>query len=275
MHIPLDACGNITWRGADGTIDDIGALTASIAHEVSQPLSDIVNDDTTWRLIRPTSGSCSEQASSARPLTPIVFVVADDEYMRRSVGQLITTTGFDVERCGSAEEFLSLSRPAVPCCLLGVSLSSANGLELQRQVGARMDMPIVFITDRPDVRVAVQAMKAGAVDVLANPVNPELLLSAVDAAIARSRAALHRDAALQPVRDCYASLTPRESEVMGLVVSGLLNRQVAFELGISEITVKAHRGQVMRKMKADSLAHLVRMAASLDAARLHRTTEFM
>jgi|RhiMetdeSRZDD1v2_1073273.scaffolds.fasta_scaffold434304_2 FixJ family two-component response regulator len=275
MHIPLDACGNITWRGADGTIDDIGALTASIAHEVSQPLSDIVNDDTTWRLIRPTSGSCSEQPSSARPLTPIVFVVADDEYMRRSVGQLITTTGFDVERCGSAEEFLSLSRPAVPCCLLGVSLSSANGLELQRQVGARMDMPIVFITDRPDVRVAVQAMKAGAVDVLANPVNPELLLSAVDAAIARSRAALHRDAALQPVRDCYASLTPRESEVMGLVVSGLLNRQVAFELGISEITVKAHRGQVMRKMKADSLAHLVRMAASLDAARLHRTTEFM
>jgi FixJ family two-component response regulator len=275
MHIPLDACGNITWRGADGTIDDIGALTASIAHEVSQPLSDIVNDDTTWRLIRPTSGSCSEQPSSARPLTPIVFVVADDEYMRRSLEQLITPTGFDVESCSSAEEFLSLSRPAVPCCLVNVSLSAANDLELQRRVGARMDVPIVFVTDRPDVRVTVQAMKAGAVDVLANPVNSELLLGAVDAAIAQSRAALHRNAALQPARDCYASLTPREREVMGLVVSGLPNKQMALELGISEITVKVHRGQVMRKMKADSLAHLVRMAASLDAARLHRPTEFM
>jgi FixJ family two-component response regulator len=164
----------------------------------------------------------------------------------------------------------------VPCCLLlDVSLHGANGLELQRQVGARMDVPVVFITGRPDVRVTVQAMKAGAVDVLAEPVNPEQLLSAVDAAIDLSRAALLRDATLRSLRDRYVSLTPREREVMGLVVSGLLNKQVAFELGISEITVKAHRGQVMRKMKADSLPHLVRMSARVDPVRPDSTTEFM
>jgi FixJ family two-component response regulator len=125
----------------------------------------------------------------------------------------------------------------------------------------------VFIGGRPAVRVIVQAIKAGAVDVLVAPVNPEQLFGAVDAAIDMSRTALLRNAALRELRDCYVSLTPREREVMGLVVSGLLNKQVAFELGISEITVKAHRGQVMRKMKADSLPHLVRMAARLDVVR--------
>jgi FixJ family two-component response regulator len=207
---------------------------------------------------------------------PSVFIVAEDDYVRRSLEQVIMTTGFDVERCESAEEFLSLSRPAVPCCLLlDVSLPGTNGLELQRQVAARMDMPIVFITGRPDVRVTVQAMKAGAVDVLVEPVNREQLLSAVDAAIELSRAALLRDASLQQLRTCYASVTPREREVMGLVVSGLLNKQVGGELGISEITVKAHRGQVMRKMKAESLPHLVRMAARLNVVYPHSTTEFM
>jgi FixJ family two-component response regulator len=159
--------------------------------------------------------------------------------------------------------------------LLEVSLPATSGLELQRLVGTRMDMPVVFITDRPDVQVTVKAMKAGAVDVLANPVNPEQLLSAVDVAIQRSQAACLRDAALQKLRGCYASLTPREREVMGLVVSGLLNKQVASELGISEITVKAHRGQVTRKMKADSLPHLVRMAARLDVVLAASTPEFM
>jgi FixJ family two-component response regulator len=156
-----------------------------------------------------------------------------------------------------------------------VPVPVVKGLELQRQVGARMDMPIVFITGCPDVRVTVQAMKAGAVDVLAKPVNPEQLSTAVEAAMEVSRAALRHDAAMGQLRASYASLTPREREVMAQVVSGLLNKQVAFELGISEITVKAHRGQVMRKMKADSLPHLVRMAARLDVVLPNSATEFM
>jgi FixJ family two-component response regulator len=232
---------------------------------------------TTTLLELPSRGSFRERPSSSIRTAPsIVFVVCDDEYMRRSLEQLITATGFDVESCGTPAEFLSSPRPAVPCCLLlEVSLPATGVLELQRLVGTRKNMPVVFITDRPDVQVTVKAMKAGAVDVLANPVNPEQLLSAVDVAIQRSQAACLRDAALQKLRDCYASLTPREREVMGLVVSGLLNKQVGSELGISEITVKAHRGQVTRKMRADSLPHLVRMAARLDVVVADSAPDFM
>jgi FixJ family two-component response regulator len=214
-------------------------------------------------------------SSSAGTAPRTVFLVADDEDARRSVEKLLATTGVDIESCGSAEEFLSLSPPTVPCCLvLDVSLPGTSALEVQRQVATRIDTPIVFIIGRPDVGVTVQAMKAGAVDVLVDPLNLEQLSSAVDAAIEVSRVALIREAALRQVRECHALLTPRQREVMGLVVSGSLNKQVAFELGISEITVKAHRGQVMRKMKADSLPHLVRMTVQLDATRARHATEF-
>jgi FixJ family two-component response regulator len=277
MEIRRDASANITWQGADATISDIGALSASIAHEVRQPLSDIINEDNRWQLLRSAGRSCSDRSLwSARTTIPIVFLVADDEYMRRSLQQLIPTSGFAVESCRSAEEFLSLSRPAVPCCLLlDISLPGLDSFELQRQVGASVPAPIIFVTGCPDVSVTVRAMKAGAIDVLAKPVNPEQLSTAVEAAMEVSRANLRHDAAMGQLRASYASLTPREREVMAQVVSGLLNKQVAFELGISEITVKAHRGQVMRKMKADSLPHLVRMAARLDVVLPNSTTEFM
>ena len=147
--------------------------------------------------------------------------------------------------------------------MLDVTLPGLTGLELQQQLAERTDMPIIFITGHGDVPMSVQAMKAGAVEFLTKPFKDDVLLNAIRGAIERSRTALRQDSEMRVLRDCYASLTPREREVMALVVSGLLNKQVGGELGISEITVKAHRGQVMRKMKADSLPDLVTMAARL------------
>lgn len=210
-----------------------------------------------------TSGTLPNRPPSTRAVDPIVFVVAEDENARQSLERPIASNGFEVESGDSTEVCLTWFRPGVPCCLL---LEVSRGVEPLRHVSQRPEMPTILITHRADVRVTVQAMKAGAVDVLTRPVNSEQLLDAVDAAIALSRAALAHSAAMQQVRQCYASLTPREREVMTLVVSGLLNKQVAGELGISEITVKAHRGQVMRKMKANSLPHLVRMAGRLEIA---------
>jgi FixJ family two-component response regulator len=197
--------------------------------------------------------------------TPIVFVVDDDVSVRESLEALIRWAGWQPETFASAQEFLSRPRVLAPSCLvLDVSLPGLNGLDLQKRVAAdRTDMPIIFITGYGDVPMTVRAMKAGAVEFLTKPFRDDVLLDAIRDAIERSRAALRLDSEMRTLRTCYASLTPREREVMVLVVSGLLNKQVGGELGISEITVKAHRGQVMRKMNAESLPDLVTMAARL------------
>jgi len=199
---------------------------------------------------------------------PTVFVVDDDISVRESLELLIRCAGWQAETFVSAQEFLSRPRVLAPSCLvLDVGLPDLNGLDLQKRVAVdRTDMAIIFITGHGDVPMTVQAMKAGAVEFLTKPFGDEVLLSAIRSALERSRAALSREAEMRELQDCYASLTPRERAVLALVVSGRLNKQVGGELGISEITVKAHRGNVMRKMKAGSLADLVKMAASLRLA---------
>jgi FixJ family two-component response regulator len=197
---------------------------------------------------------------------PIVFVVDDDASVRRSLELLIESAGWQAKTFASAQQFLARPRPLAPSCLvLDVSLPDLNGLELQNQVAAeRVDMPIIFITGYGDVQMTVQAMKAGAAEFLTKPVRNDVLLSAIRDALERSLAVMAQVTRIQALRDSYASLTCREREVMGLVVSGLLNKQVGGELGISEITVKAHRGNMMRKLKAHSLPDLVNMAARLE-----------
>jgi FixJ family two-component response regulator len=198
-----------------------------------------------------------------------VFVVDDDISVRESLELLIRCAGWQPETFASAQEFLARPRALVPSCLvLDVSLPGLNGFDLQGRVAAeRADLPIIFITGYGDVPMTVRAMKAGAVEFLTKPFRDDVLLNAIGLALERSRAALDREAEIRAIRECYASLTPRERQVMDLVVSGRLNKQVGGELGISEITVKAHRGRVMQKMKADSLPELVKMAARLRLRR--------
>jgi FixJ family two-component response regulator len=219
-------------------------------------------------LLHPRLSSVSDHETRSAPMshaTPIVFVVDDDVSVRESLQLLIRWAGWQPETFASAQEFLSHPRVLAPSCLvLDVTLPGLNGLDLQKRVAVdRTDMPIIFITGYGDVPMTVQAMKAGAVEFLTKPFRDDVLLSAIRHALERSHTALRHEAEIRALRDRYASLSRREREVVALVVSGLLNKQVGGELGISEITVKAHRGKAMRKMEAHSLADLVTMAARL------------
>ncbi len=206
--------------------------------------------------------------------SPIVFVVDSDASVRESLELLVRAAGWRAETFASAQEFLARPRSAVPSCLiLDVKLPDLNGLELQERIASeRTDMPIIFLTGSADIAMTVRAMKRGALEFLTKPFDAEALLAGIQHALKRSEAALGRENQLHALRTGYGLLTQREREVMTLVVSGLPNKQVGGELGISEITVKAHRGNVMRKMKANSLANLVNMAARLRVTRSTNTS---
>src|SRR5271167_4993585 len=202
------------------------------------------------------------------PESPIVFVVDDDGRVREALSDLISSVGLRVTAFGSASEFLESEKPDAPACLvLDLELPGISGLELQRELADRDAPPIVFITGHGDVPSSVRAMKAGAIEFLSKPFDDEELLQAIEAAISMDRSARQRRSELAELRKHYALLTPREREVFPLVTGGLANKETAAELGTSEITIGVHRGQIMRKMGARSLAELVRMADKLTLTR--------
>ena len=204
-------------------------------------------------------------SSSEADGAPIVFIIDDDVSVRESLVDLIRISGWRAEAFGSAAEFLDRPHaPAPSCVVLDLHLPDLSGLELQRRIAAdRNEMPVIFLTGHSDVPIAVRAMKAGAIEFFMKPFDDEEILTAIGHALEASKARLEHEAELLALRKRHGSLSGREQEVMALVVTGLLNKQVGFELGISEITVKAHRGKVMRKMAASSLADLITMATRL------------
>ena len=205
-------------------------------------------------------------------VSSVVFVVDDDISVRESLELMIRQAGWQPETYATAQAFLDRPETSVPSCLvLDVSLPGLSGLDLQKRIATeRSGMPIIFITGYGDVPTTVRAMKAGAVEFLTKPISDDVLLCAIGQALERSRIALSHEAEIRALRECYASLTQRERQVMALVISGRPNKQVGGELGISEITVKAHRGRVMQKMKGGSLAELIRMAARLRVGYAHK-----
>lgn len=215
--------------------------------------------------------SAAQFRSSMSDITPIIYIVDDDISVRESLESLVTSAGWHPELFVCAEDFLTHPRKHVPGCLiLDISLPDLNGLELQQRIGPNQaQLPIIFITGFGDIPMTVQAMKAGAIEFLTKPFDTDALLATIEAAVARSRADLAEDADLQILRKRLESLSRREREVMELVVRGRLNKQVGAALDISEITVKAHRGRMMKKMRARSLADLVNIAARLQLPTAH------
>ncbi|WP_109482719.1 response regulator transcription factor [Paraburkholderia sp. C35] len=205
------------------------------------------------------------EARTRASVLSMVYVVDDDEAMRDSLSGLLRSVGLDVEAYGTSGDFLAAARPSVPGCLiLDVRLRGENGLEVQDAMARhQLHMPIVFITGYGDIPMTVRAMKAGAEDFLSKPFRDQDMLDAVGHALARDRERIQAEQSLASTRGCYESLTPREREVLGFVMAGLMNKQIASEMNVSEVTVKMHRGQVMKKMTARSVADLVRMAQTL------------